>query len=381
MTAAAAPASSKRTTIARATLLAAALVAAFTTPASSGVLDESRPGAGRGTAPQAFPLRPLEGHTQSEAFAINNAGEVAGWSFGSAPMIAVIWDSEGNPTALAPLPGDDASQAEDINNAGTVVGRSLGPGEAQRAVMWGPDRRPVGLPHLPGHTRSRARAINEDGVVVGQGWVDGVGRAVMWRSDGTTIELSRLPGDPESDALGINAVGVVVGKSQGPRDPETGSRKRTAMVWSPDGRGTALAPSPGQTDGVAIAINDAGIAVGESIRTITDEDGCVHFFTGMIWNRDGRSRVLPPLADGVDGFPAFGCVVKGSHAAGITSSGTVVGLSATGSQAVRWDPDGEPVALPPLPGGTFSWAHGVNEAGLAVGFSEENSRRTAVVWR
>jgi len=209
-------------------------------------------------------------------------------------------------------------------------------------------------------------------------------RAVVWRPGSIAIELPRLPGDPESAAFGINAAGVVVGKSQGPRDPDTRSKKRTAMVWSADGQGTALAPAPGQTDGVAIAINDAGLAVGESIRTISNEDGCVHIFTGMIWDRDGQSRVLPPLADFVDGFAALGCIVQGSHAADITNSGIAVGLSVTGAQAVRWDPDGTPVALPPLPGDTFSWAHGVNEAGVAVGFSAVDPSgkvKTAVLWR
>lgn len=367
--------------IRRLILVTVAVVTAIAAPAFVGPLGDEPPAVEQDVAvPDAFRLRPLNGHTESEAYAINAAGEIAGWSFGATPMIAVIWDSGGNPTALPPLPGDEASQAEDINAAGMVVGRSRGPGGAQRAVMWGPDRVPVEFPHLPGHTRSRARGINDAGVAVGQSWIDGVERAVMWKPDGTTIELSRLPGDPESDAFGINDAGVVVGKSQGPPDPETGSRKRTAMVWSPDGQSRALAPSPGQTDGVALAINDAGLVAGESIRTITDEDGCVHIFTGVIWSSDGRSRVLPPLAGSAD--MRWGeCSVRGSHAADITRSGIAVGLSATGSQAVRWDLDGEPVALPPLPGGIFSWAHGVNEAGHAVGFSDDASGRTAVVWR
>lgn len=360
-------------------LLAVGLTAMFVTPAVSSVRGDGP--SGQGAVSQPSRLSPLEGHSQSEAYAINAAGEIAGWSFGSAPKIAVLWDADGNPIELAPLPGDQESQAEGINDAGIVVGWSRGAGEAEMAVVWGPDRLPMELPRLPGHARSRARGINDAGVVIGRSWIDGTQRAVMWRQDGAVVELSRLPGDPGGEALGINTEGVIVGTS---RDtPETG-RARTAMVWYPDGSEASLSPLPGDEESIAIAINDVDLVVGESTRMIQAEDGCVLAFTGVAWDRTGQLRVLPPLADGVNGFPAFGCIVQGSHAADITNSGIAVGLSATGTQAVRWDPDGTPVALPPLPGDTFSWAHGVNEAGVAVGFSAVDASakvKTAVVWR
>jgi len=369
------------TKIRHSTLVMLALAAAFATPASPGLLGDEAQVAEPEADAVASRLPPLDGHTQSEAYAINAAGEVAGWSFGSAPQIAVIWDPLGHPTALAPLPGDETSQAEDINDAGIVVGWSRGADGTHTAVRWGLDRAPVALPHLSGKTHSRARGLNEDGVVVGRSWNDGAEKAVMWRRDGTVTELSGLPGDPESDAFGINAAGFVVGKSQGPPDPATGERKRTAIVWSPDGQGTALAPPPGQIEGVAIAINDAGVAVGETIRTVQEEDGCAYLFTGVAWDRDGRPRVLPSFADGDDGFPFDECIAKGSHAADVTNSGAAAGLSLTGTQAVRWPPDGNPVALPHLPGDTFSWAHGLNEAGVAVGFSQGAAGKSAVIWR
>jgi uncharacterized membrane protein len=148
-------------------LVAAGLAAVFVTPAVSSVRGDGPSIAGQGAVSRPSRLSPLEGHSQSEAYAINAAGEVAGWSFNSSPLIAVIWDPDGNPTELPPLPGHNESLAEDISDAGILVGWSGGLDAPPTAVMWGRDRVPVELPHLLGHTSSRARDINETGIVIG----------------------------------------------------------------------------------------------------------------------------------------------------------------------------------------------------------------------
>jgi len=364
-----------------ATLVATALAIAFTATAPARSFGREPGLAAQDIAPQAFPLRPLEGHTQGEALAINASGEVAGSSFGPGPSIGVVWDSDGNPIALEPLPGGSSSKADGINDAGTVVGFSRGPDDLRTAVMWGRDRVPVELARLPGHADSRARDINEAGVIVGRSWIDGAARPVRWSPEGAVSELSRVPGDPEGEALGINREGVVVGLSKGVADPETGDKKRTAMVWRPDGGATALASLPGDDGGIAMSINDAGMIVGEGTGSIRGDDApCFFTFTAVVWDLDGTPRGLAPLSGDGDGTPFPECVATGRDAWDVSLSGVVVGYSASHERGIRWDAAGHEVALPPLPGDTRSWAYGVNEAGLVVGFSQGDSGKSAVVW-
>ena len=80
-------------------------------------------------------LPPLDGDTESRAFAINDRGEVAGVSSGSGGGMAVVWDRSGTPRVLPPLAGDSRASARAINNRGEVVGSSFG-SDVNTAVVW-----------------------------------------------------------------------------------------------------------------------------------------------------------------------------------------------------------------------------------------------------
>ncbi len=71
------------------------------------------------------------------AFAINNAGQIAGISdpAGDATTYAVLWQN-GGITHLGVLPGDVSSVANDINAQGQVVGVSCDANFNCRAFLW-----------------------------------------------------------------------------------------------------------------------------------------------------------------------------------------------------------------------------------------------------
>ena len=132
-----------------------------------------------------------------------------------------------------------------------------------------------------------------------------------------------------------------------------------------------LPPLDGDTDSVAMAINNRGETAGIS------GIGPDLYDTAVTWDRKGTPRALLPLP----GDPH-------SEALGINKRGEVAGNSgvfdeprdSTASTAVRWDRTGVAMALPPLPGGDGSRADGINAAGEVVGTSTANGERTAVIW-
>ena len=142
------------------------------------------------------PLPNLPGGRNSNAFEVNNLGQVAGWSengvrdstcaTGTPSQVfryeAVKWEPNGQIHVLRPLPGDTVAFAMGLNDFGQAVGSS-GTCATQ------------GLP--PGH-------------------VNGL-HAVLWEADGTPKDLGRF-GDKDhamsNNASSINDLGDVVGTSE-----------------------------------------------------------------------------------------------------------------------------------------------------------------------
>ncbi|HTV26356.1 MAG TPA: hypothetical protein VMF32_01080 [Xanthobacteraceae bacterium] len=84
-----------------------------------------------------FNLPGLGGVMNNIAFAINNAGQIAGQSDppGDATTYAVLWQN-GRIINLGTLPGDVSSDASDINAQGQVVGVSCDANFDCRAFLW-----------------------------------------------------------------------------------------------------------------------------------------------------------------------------------------------------------------------------------------------------
>ena len=115
----------------------------------------------------------------SQAFGINSAGQVVGFSGDPPTPEAFQWTAGAGMRGLGVLPLDppdlSAGQggiARATNDAGRVVGESLvnvgpGPTSFSRAFLWSADKGMQDLGDLPGKNDSRAHAINNAGQVVG----------------------------------------------------------------------------------------------------------------------------------------------------------------------------------------------------------------------
>ena len=132
-------------------------------------------------------LGTLPGGTTSEAYGVNDAGVVVGYS--RVPSAATIGYAErafrwqnGTMTDLGTLSTNlerDWARANAINGAGQIVGWSYDPGGYQHAVLWTPAGGPYDLGGAidGGAGLSIANAINDAGQVVGLGMTTTGGHA------------------------------------------------------------------------------------------------------------------------------------------------------------------------------------------------------------
>ena len=263
--------------------------------------------------------------------AINDAGQIVGYSDDASWVThAFLWE-DGEMTDLGGLPGYTESYAADINIHGQIVGYCLLGGKRVywRATLWDDDQI-IDLGTLGGED-SRAYGINDNGRIVG--WADndeGQVRAFMYVNN-EMMDIGREWPDMGSYATAVNGPGAIAG-----------------WVW-------VEYPFGGYICGTADAFcNDLG--------DIT-----------MLWD----------VSPGVD---------SQFRATDINAEGTVVGIPRWGfymdcngweENAWRWSA-GSGEWLPP-PGVDYyqSWAYGINDSADIVGGAAEFSKgaRIAVRWR
>lgn len=235
-----------------------------------------------------------------------------------------------------------------VNDRGEVVGYLQG-GDPfrERPFHWSPA---TGLAVIPpavagGAGQGWAYDVNDAGEVVGA--VDG--GPFLWSPAGGFGRLGIVDGR----ALAVNDAGVVVGE-EGTITPTTSI---TAFRRLPDGT-VQRAAVPGFQFGGAVDVNAGGDAI---VRA----GSLAH-----LWRADGGISTLPSLPGGSGiGDPAA-----------MNDLGWVVGVSDT--RPFLWKPDGTMLDLGVLPGGGYTRASGLNNAGLVVGSSEigvEDESR-AFVW-
>lgn len=213
---------------------------------------------GGGTTYTITDLPPLPtGCIYSEAFAVNDAGLVAGAGCDSQSLVApTLWrvDSTGKvvTTALPEL-FPRGGRAEDINNLGQIVGYSAtdccGDWTAH-AALWQADGTGAYLVHdlgaLTGFTASEAHGVSDATsaghvIVAGESQrSDFTFRATAWQLDtaGNILTVTDLePNSTDSRAWGVNKNGQIVGASN-----LSGSEH--AIVWQVDSLGSVV----GRTD-------------------------------------------------------------------------------------------------------------------------------------
>jgi probable HAF family extracellular repeat protein len=222
-----------------------------------------------------------------------------------------------------------------------------------------------------GGTFSRGFSINNRGWIAGQANLadDAADHASLWQH-GFISDLGTL-GGPNSLAWGLNSSGQVVGQAESSiPDPFgldfcfTGTQLQCLpFIWQNDAL-TAL-PTLGGNNGLAFAINDLGIAVGQAENSTLDATcgGPEYEAKPVLWIQ-GTAQELPTLHGDSDG-----------QARGINNLGQVVGASGgcvtttPPLHALLWH-NGTVTDLGNLGGELYSEAVAINDRGQVVGSSD-----------
>ena len=195
----------------------------------------------------------------SGAYAIDNAGRVAGWSSKNGSIHAFLWQ-DGVMSDLGAI-GTDRTAAYGMNGQNYVVGSgSRYDASGQWPILW----QTGGLVNLPlpvGANEGCALAVNSLFQVVGH-YNDGyaVFHSLLWQ-DGVVTDIGAPPGPDGSTADSINNLGQVVGSD---------GSYNTALLWS-GGQWTSLANLVPAGSGwtslfAADKINDQGQIAGSGLR-------------------------------------------------------------------------------------------------------------------
>ncbi|MCX5671716.1 MAG: PEP-CTERM sorting domain-containing protein [Planctomycetota bacterium] len=243
--------------------------------------------------------------------------------------------------------GGTQSDAYDVNNAGQVVGYLLIPGGIQHAFLW-QDGTMRDLGTLGGEN-SNAYAINDSGQVVGT-----ADRSAFLWQEGVMTLLGELPEVPSAtprlvQATGINRYGQVVGSVTVTVSSPAWDSFLIPVVWN-NGVATEIFPRSlvfgGPRFGATTDINDHGDVVG------------VRSSGGFLWRNGALIDLGPALGGsalfGVPSINDVGQVVGFSY------------LLSGGYQAFLWE-NGTTTRLALLPGGQGTLASDINNLGQIVG--------------
>jgi probable HAF family extracellular repeat protein len=286
-------------------------------------------------------LEPLPGHSGSSGNAVNNSGQVVGYSFGGSNTQATAWTA-GTPSYLTILSG--ASNALAINDLGQAAGffDSNGDLSGPQAAVWS-----GGMMTIVGPDNSYALGINLNGWTVGAAQ----GKPVRWTDLMRT--LNPLPGGSGlGEAYAINHLGWAAGWTT------HFAGDRHAVYWGQrDGLGSLLPTDLGTLGGresLAYAVNDAGQAAGFSQTTY----GTRHAFLATVQNGMVDLGTL-------GGFESI--------AYGINSTGQVVGQS--DGRGFLWS-QGTMTDLNDLVGPLTGWeiigARDINDSGQIIAFGRNS---------
>ena len=211
----------------------------------------------------------IEGQIVGASFTTGPGCDLA--PFTSACTHAFLWE-QGTMTPLRPL-GGPISYGYSINNRGQIAGMSTTTSDEYHAVTWTSEGQITDLGVLPGDYFAHANAINDREQIVGWSSSQTTGtRAFVWEK-GVMSDLG-TPSGTFGMAVDINKHGLIVGNPP--------------VMWSRDGV-TALSLLPGADFGEAGRVNDRGIVVGWTVYYPIDN------VVPVMWV-DGRVVELPSLS-------------------------------------------------------------------------------------
>jgi len=344
---------------------------------------------------EAIDLGTLSDGRSAQATAINDNGQVVGWS--DNPARAFLWEN-GVMRDLGTL-GGAYSRPTDINRVGQVVGQSTTAEGRWHPFLWSDGLMSDLHPGAPNFNESVSPRVNNSGQVIWSDYPVGVSdtrdrpHPFLWSNGVLTDLLGRAGG-----ALGINDHGQVVGAT---------TADGLAYVW--DNGTLQFLPSLG---GAARAydINDRGQIVGRSQTTSPTIGHAVMWEGGQITDLgvlpgDSLSTTGGITESGHVVGMSFNDVYAGGHPfgwqqgvllplsptyqadslfvllAGVNESGTVAG-NRRGREAVVVE-NGVTWVLPGLEGSVGTSASGINARGDVVGYVWVNNfgAERAVLWR
>jgi probable HAF family extracellular repeat protein len=300
------------------------------------------------------------GNANTYATAINNSGEVVGYSSTSGGQEAVYWNANGVATVLPSLGGSN-SQANAINDAGQIVGSSAltsGYYYTIHAALWSKGS-VKDLGSLNGQNSS-AYGINQSGVIVGQA-SNGDVHALIWNNEKISY-LQGLGTQYDSGAFGVDSAGEVAGTIY------PGYGYTEAISWQ-NGKYVTISPAAyASSSSAAAAINDSGQIVGYS-----GFNGCCAH--AALWSK-GTMTDLGAL-QGND-TPISAAMAINNHGA-IVGTSNVIGVGSTAGRATLWD-DGSITDLNSYLSASLrsaGWhlyaATGINDSGEIVGNAYNSS--------
>ena len=235
---------------------------------------------------------------------INNLGQVTGYVDDEQfDGVALLWDK----TRTTRYWSDRL--LFDINDAGQIVGQFNG-----RATLWNDLNNAQNLGSLNKKGEAKAARINNVGQVIGnsdscQKWPCG-GHGFLWDKETGMTDLGTL-GSNNSWAYGINDLGQVVGSST-VRGGFYGERR--AFLWDKI-RGMQNLGTFDDKDSYAISINNSGQVVGQVVIYVEDEQVEVVAF---LWDKSRGMQDLNNLIDPRAGW-------KLARANDINEKGWIVG--------------------------------------------------------
>src|ERR1700694_5254525 len=251
--------------------------------------------------------------------------------------------------------GGPNSWATSVNDNTQIVGYAQTAAGAWHAFSWTATTGMVDLGTLGG-TSSFAASINNSGQVVGYSTTaTGATHAFSWTSAGGMVDLGTLGGS-YSKAAAASAAGQVVGSAT------TVAGATHAFSWTVAGGMVDLGTLPGGVSSDGIAVNLAGAVAGDSYPS----SGGPHVF---FWTA-ARGMVDVGTLGGQQNYSSFCGRSQCGDPSVLNATGEVVGGSSIccyHRDAFSWTSSGGIVDLGILPGGSFSDAHAVNDAGQDVG--------------
>jgi probable HAF family extracellular repeat protein len=211
---------------------------------------------------QITPLDSPTGTTDVYAVGVNTLGQIVGHTVdANGNSHAAMWTaSTGAYQPLADLSATNPiSEAYRINNHGQIVGKARSDANANHAVLWDTTgAHDIGT--LPGGAFSFAQDINDNGVIAGSSGAAHGQHAFTWTTGGGMVDNGSQNPNSNQALAGWNAInnnGLLAGTSYILLSPF-----KASMGHLGDTMPTQISP-PGQfSNGMALAVNDAGTIVG-----------------------------------------------------------------------------------------------------------------------